>query len=377
MNINEKFWIILSFALSFVFTILIFFLWYRDDKLYTPNPKQLVDKTSVKQYLDTNWKKTKTSEAEPPIYVPTGIFIQSLKFVSYSDVNLSGYIWQKYTDGIHDNISRGFILPEVVDSNQSAMKREAYREKIGNQEIIGWYFEATLRQEFDYLQYPLDHKTVWIRLWPKDFDRNIILVPDLVSYDSTKYDDKFGIEKEIVMNNWLIDNTFFEYRVSNYDTNFGIDNYIGQKNFPELYYNIVIKRKFLNAFIINLVPLLVVSIFLFGMTMTITADKEKKEHFGFSVSEFLATCSALFFVIMLAHIQLRQQMPSGNIVYMESFYLLMYFIILGVAINAFLFPVKWSSHFKIVKYKDNIVPKILYWPIILGTALILTYIFLS
>ena len=107
-------------------------------------------------------------------------FCQSLQFFSSSDVLITGYIWQKYQDGIHDELSRGFLLPDAVSSKTT----EAYRYKEEDIEVIGWYVEATLRQNFDFSNYPFDHKDVKIRILHQDFNRHelerpVFLIPDL------------------------------------------------------------------------------------------------------------------------------------------------------------------------------------------------------
>ena len=93
-----------------------------------------------------------------------------------------------------------------------------------DEELIGWYFEASLRQPFNYADYPFDHKTVWVRMWANDFSNNIVLVPDFDSYDATGLDDIFGIENDIVLGTWEREDTFFDYYLSSYTTNFGIQN---------------------------------------------------------------------------------------------------------------------------------------------------------
>ena len=240
--------------------------------------------------------------------------------------------------------------------------------------IIGWYFESTLRQTFLYDRYPLDHKTVRIQMWHKDFDRNVVLTPHLSDYDSTQPGKTFGINKQIILGDWKINETFFQYKSISHDTNFGIEDYIGQRDSPELYFNIVLKRKFLNAFIVNLVPLCVVAGLLFGILMTITANEEKASRFGFSTFGVMAACSGLFFVIMISHIQLRQQLAGSGIVYLEYFYLLMYVAILAVTINAYLFSEGWSFGLGLILYKDNVIPKLLFWPLFFGLMVVVTLV---
>jgi len=190
----------------------------------------------------------------------------------------------------------------------------------GDGEVIGWYFESTLRQPFQYDGYPFDHKTVWVRMWSNHFEKNVVLVPDFEAYQSTGLDDIFGIEEDIVLGTWERENTFFDYHLSSYGTNFGIQDYVGQAGFPELHYNFVIKRKFKNAFIVHLLPLFLVSALLFGALLTVSGNRELAMRHGFSTSGVIGTSSALFFVVLLAHIQLREQFAGTSVVYMEYFY---------------------------------------------------------
>ena len=372
-------WWYLSAAVSSFLIVVLISLWVEMND-YTVEPTQLINKEAVDAYLDTQVKLNKDnahSSTELPIKIKTGIFIQSLKFFNSTEVNLSGYIWQRYNDVEHKDIKLkkgevGFILPEQVNSGTDISPREVYRVRDGADEIIGWYFEATLRQPFDYKNYPFDHKTVWVRMWPKEFSKNIILEPDFTSYKSTGLDAIFGIEENIVLGTWVRKNTYFDYKLSDYDTNFGIPNYVGQDNFPELHYNFVVKRKFENAFIVYLLPLFLVASLLFAALLTVSQNEKYSSRLGFNTSGFIGACSALFFVVMLAHIQLREQFAGSSIVYIEYFYILMYFLLVAATANTYLFSVR-ASHWKnIILYEDNLIPKIAYWPFVLASLILIT-----
>ena len=251
--------------------------------------------------------------------------------------------------------------------------REAYRRPDGDGQVIGWYFDATLRQPFDYSRYPLDRHEVWLRMWHADFDRNIVLIPDLGGYDSTREGETFGVDREIVPGGWAINETLFEYKVGGYDTDFGIANYVGQRDFPELYFTVVVSRGFVNAFVINLVSLMVVAGLLFSVLMMTTADPERVAAFGFTTAAVIGTASALFFVVLLAHIQLRQQFTGGGVVYLEQFYFTIYFAILAVTINEYVFTTGGSGRaYALVRYRDNLVAKAAFWPSILVVLTLIT-----
>ena len=370
-------WWSLSAIVSAVLIVILLNLWIELNE-HIIEPTQLVDEHSTEAYLQENWEDrvvAKAGHIEPTQKIQTGIFIQSLKFFNSSEVNLTGYIWQRYRNGLHDGIKPGpgevgFILPDRVESDFEP--QEVYRISLPHEEVIGWYFEATVRQPFIYRTYPFDHKTVWVRMWHKQFSRNIVLVPDFEAYEATGPDDIFGIEETIVLETWQRENTFFDYKLSNYDTDFGISNYVGQHGFPELHYNFIIKRKFENAFIVYLLPLFLVATLLFAALLTITGKEKLADRLGFDVAGFIGAASALFFVVMLAHIQLREQFAGTGIVYIEHFYILMYLLLVMATANTYIFALKPTRGYGLILYGDNILVKVGYWPVVLGCLIAIT-----
>jgi len=370
---NVKILWALSFLTSTAITLILIFTWIKQTEIEYLPETQLTQHSEVQAFLDKEWESGQNDFlGEKTIQIPTGLFIQSLQFVTSSDVNLTGYVWQRLPVSFEQyNIEP---LPEQVNSSGGTLEKMRDRILDTGERVILWYFEADLRQKFHYKDYPFDDKTVWVRLWSKNFGRNVILVPDFQSYKATGAKDIFGIEKEIVLGNWEMQNVFYDYHMSSYDNTFGQGPYKTSRVFPNLYYNIVIKRNFRNAFIVNLIPLFVVSMLLFAALMTVTSDEKKAGILGFSTSGVLGTTSALFFVVMLAHIQLREQF-TGGVVYLEYFYFMMYVVILVISVNTYLFSTGWTTRLNILVYKDNLIPKLLFWPAILGTMLIITHVF--
>ena len=138
--------------------------------------------------------------------------------------------------------------------------------------------------------------------------------------------------------------------------------------------NVVLRRKYLNVVLVNVVPLAVVASLLFATLLMVTKNEEKKGIFGFSTSGVIGTCSALFFVVLLAHVQLRQQFAGAGIVYLEYFYLIMYGVIFAIAANTFLFTIGVSRPKFISNDENNTIPKLIYWPLLLGLAVVITLV---
>jgi hypothetical protein len=67
----------------------------------------------------------------------------------------------------------------------------------------------------------------------------------------------------------------------------------------------------------------------------------------------------------MAHIQLREQYAGSGIVYMEYFYFMMYAVLVLVGVNTYLFSMRAVPQLKVVHYADNLIPKLMYWPLLL------------
>lgn len=338
---------------------------------YNPDSEQLVNPAAVKLYLKKNWEELPHSTKTPPIYIPTGVFIESLEFKDANEVNITGYVWQHYSDELKGKVTQGFVFPEA----REVVIKKAYSRRDGNATVIGWYFEGDFIQSFKYKKFPLDHKTVWIRIWHKDFDKNIILTPDLASYESTKPRDKFGLDGGIVLEGYTLKETFFKYNLTHYDTNFGIKNYIGQKNFPELYYNVVLKRHMLNAFVAYVLPLFAVTMLAFFTMLIVSSDQVRNRSMGGSLSLILRMSAFLLLVVLVSHVQLRGLFAGSDIVYLEYFYFIAYLTLVYLTVNAFVVyrEIGAGGLLQFMHYEDNLIPKALFMPLIFGTALFVTY----
>ncbi|MFW5658636.1 MAG: hypothetical protein ACOCZ8_01520 [Bacteroidota bacterium] len=73
---------------------------------------------------------------------------------------------------------------------------------------------------------------------------------------------------------------------------------------------------------------------------------------------------------LLAHLDLRRSLGVEEIIYMHYFYFVMYFQILLYSANSILFT--HTDRFPVIEYKQNLLPKVLYFPVLLGSLLVIT-----
>lgn len=311
--------------------------------------------------------------SEPPVFIPTGLYIESIQFKGPYGVQVSGYVWQRYANDLPNDLvpkdeDVGFVMPEA----QYARYFKAYQAQQGNEELIGWSFFATLREQFDYKEYPLDRQQIWIELWHSDFEREVYLAPDLEGYTSLNPAALPALDKDLVLEDWDFQESYFSYRAPRYNSSFGIQGYEPDQRSPELRYNISIKRHLLGTLISRMIVPLVILIQLFVIVVVIGTKEKRLEQFGVRPGAVIFTCAAFFFATLVAHNSLRGDLRAYGLVYLESLYILTYVVILVVAINSVLLVAQ--PNLKLFRDYDNLWTEVLYWPTILLAMVVITFL---
>ncbi|MDM8560742.1 hypothetical protein [Candidatus Parabeggiatoa sp. HSG14] len=349
---THDFWQVVIFS-SLLLMAGIGYLWYLTQTApfnEKHGTTMIVDETGLQKFLASH-----TKPKEHLFQVPTGIFVESVKFSEISNVTFSGYIWQKYTDNIHKDLSRGFIISEAESSEIT----EAYRLKKEQTEVIGWHFRATVRHQFYHARYPFDRRELSLQIAHKDFDKNVILTPDLEAYEITNPSVRPGIKHEVVLSGWRVLKSFFNYHNHHKEINLGIDNFIEHSRFSHLHFTLLLKREFLAPFITNVLPLVIVATILFSLQMWLG-----------KTTTFIRSLIGLFFGILLAHIRLRGSIITPELIYLEFFFLVVYCGVLYTTFSFFLYRYEIDVGY----YRDGLVTKLLFWPIILISCFIMTVI---
>jgi uncharacterized membrane protein YciS (DUF1049 family) len=194
----------------------------------------------------------------------------------------------------------------------------------------------------------------------------------LGAYTSLDPDTLPGLDSDIVLENWDIQQSFLSYRANRYNANFGIQGYVADIEQPELYYNISIKRDLVSALISRLIVPVVILIQLFVIVMVIGRDNKRLEQFGVRPGAVIFTCAAFFFAVLVAQNSLRTELEAQGFVYLESLYLLTYVVILAVAINSVLLAAQ--PDLKLFREYDNLWAEISYWPSILLAMIVITFL---
>lgn len=302
-------------------------------------------------------------------YIPTGTFIHYMHFVSPSQVQIVGYVWQRYFEGTHDGIMRGFVLPQATSD---ASITEVFHTKIGRQETIIWRVNATLNQNFSYIRYPFDTREITIQLWHADFGQNIVLVPDLDSYPLLTQTSLPGLSGNAYIPNWQFESSYFGYQSYLYNTlfglytygPFGIYNLFNKSYTPELHFVVTTQRLLMDTLIDDLLPLFLIALLLFVVFITDIGH-------GYQV---FAAYASIFFGIVVAQLHFRGKIPSNQLVYFENIYVIMYLALIITLLFTFL--KLQSTDPNSPQLRRGKIAEILYWPILLSSIVLLTVFYL-
>lgn len=303
------------------------------------------------------------------IAIPTGVFVTLVELTGPYTVQIGGQFWQRYADDLPKGLTQGIYIPNAKD--QPTVK-EVYRERQGNAELIGWTFYVTIREGFDYSTYPLGRYEIRLRMWHPDFERNVYLVPDLQAYTSTDPAALPGVDQHIVLENLDIQQAFFSFRTHAFNTDFGAPLYQEEQVHPELYYNLDVRQHIANPFIARTIVPVITLILLFVMMMVLSKKREHSEKFGINPGAVLMTAAGLLLALVFAHTTLRGELRSPRLVYLEFLYIITYLVTVGVVLDATLLV--GTPNFKLFRTHDNFWFQVLYWPVIMSTIALVTFV---
>jgi hypothetical protein len=333
-----------------------------------PDPADTVmtEPGAVKRYLGAHIPASARG-AEPPVFIPTGLDIGAIEFSGPYTLEVSGRIWQRYANDLPNGITKGVLLPEAKE--QPTFK-EVYRKQLSNEEVTEWAFHVTVREQFDYSKYPFGRHQIKLRMRHPDSERNVYLTPDLKAYASTDPTAVPGLDPDVVLENWHIQQAFFSYRTHRDDIDLGSPGYAMSELRPDLYYSIAIKRNLVTPFISRTIVPIVILIQLFIVVTVLTKKHERLEDFGVLPGTVVFTGAAFFFAVVIGHNALREEVKAPGLSYIECLYIVTYCAIIGVALNAVLLVGR--PNLRLFRNYDNIWVKVLYWPAIWLTLLVVT-----
>lgn len=319
---------------------------------YEPRDEVVVmrDQTGLDKYIDLIDVETQQRNENRPITIPTGIILYSVSFPNSNKVSIAGYIWQKINQ--NHEVTPGVIFPEASESTI----KEIFRKKDDGIETIGWNISASFLQKHRYSLFPFDKVHIDLLMATADFERHVILIPDFSGYKSYDVDPLPGITNEITIPGYTLERSFFSFAAIPAYDEVGLDALRKVTEKIRLHYNIILKRKLINPLIIFMLPLLII---LFSIFAVFLVTQRRKATFNAFSS--LGAYTGLFFSMVILHQTLRNQVQSGELLYIEYFFFFTYVTILLLVLHTLLLRV--SKMANVLNEKISPYLKTLFWPI--------------
>ncbi|MCX5205663.1 hypothetical protein OG897_29940 [Streptomyces sp. NBC_00237] len=289
--------------------------------------------------------------------IPTGVLVETMEFTNSHNVRLTGYVWQTLPADAADTEHPHLDLPDAVDGGVTTTR--TYRAKRDDQQVVGWQLRATLRQSFDYGNFPLDKQTVGLTMRPRS--ARVVLVPDFYAYPSWQPGKKYGLYQDLVSGEWHTEYTTYSLDMAHEATNYGRPAVSIGGGVPELSFVVGVSRPFLSPLLHYLVPLLVIAFLVFGSLFVITVDPDRRTVSGFSTWAVISFCGSMLLVVSVQLSSLYDATGSSGIVYAEYFYFIQYVVISLVCLDVIEHTSPRLN--RIIDWRGNAVARLLYWPV--------------
>ncbi|MEV6767985.1 hypothetical protein AB0N05_05055 [Nocardia sp. NPDC051030] len=295
--------------------------------------------------------------------IPTGVLVRTAEFLNSNDVKIRGRVWQRFGPDLPADMGRGIRFPEAsgsVDLGEMTLNR------IGDDDIATWSFNVTVRQPFDYRNFPLDLQDIWLRMSSSDLKYSVVLVPDFEEYPPWQGGELYGLDPGIVLPGWRLTSTEFSIK----HTNYALKSHRVSTDAAELYFNTGIARELEGPLIGRMIPVVLLALLMFLSLFVITTDPDRRNLSGFTAFAIIGFAVSTVLVVAVNDNATRAEIGSSQIAYIEFWYFALYVMTLLVALNATLLLTNGLRG--IVHWRGNLLPKLLFWPLFTGVLCLST-----
>lgn len=355
---QKKYSVFIFFVLFGLFAL----QWYLCLSYYEPTYERIVNLEKLEEKVESLKEKDKDR-----IIIPTGMEIFLVQFSDNFTVEISGIIWQVYDEATPEWAKEGVFFPELKWPGRQPKEQEVIFEekKSNNKTLKSWEFFITQKNPFDYFKYPFDDKVIHLRMWPRSYEKNIFLVPDLSSYKNVTEDSFTGISTSLHINLQEVVDGYFSYTKENNNTDFGLHHLSKKINEPELSFNIEIKRELFSTIVADIIPLFTIWFVLYFLLYLYSLGIV-------DISRLISSYIGLLFTSVLLHAKLRSQLINIEFIQLEYFYIITY----GIIVSLFFLVLEVRENYK-YEEEERLLKlqkfSFFYWPILLGTVNLVTF----
>lgn len=342
-------WIISSLFSVFAVVLAIFALNLFWDQSDNPSPKLF----SLSETIAARGAPAETTDL-----IPTGILVNSIEFPEPETAAVGGIIWQKFAltdEQRRQNLApkdtpAGIIWPDAKLGSEEMVLLRDY--EADNMQVKAWRFRIEVPLDRNITKFPFDMSEIQLRMRSMP-DTKAVLVPDFEAYNLLIPELKPGVDQAIDLIYWDILASFFSVDSSR-DMKYSGTQITDLNKDSEIVFRVQMARQSHVILVSYFLPIFIGSIMMFVVLM-IPSDKSLS-----AVFSILGYGGTIFFVISIFHVNLRNSEGIDSFTYLESYYIMQHILVMVISLNGF-FLMRGASP-RWIHYRNNLLPKVLYWP---------------
>ncbi|MDP2316854.1 MAG: hypothetical protein Q8P41_28440 [Pseudomonadota bacterium] len=302
------------------------------------------------------------------VAVPTGLLLTEVADEG-GLLKVSGLLWQRLPhlrgeDGLPP--WAGVRVSNAVEGEQE----EVFRRRVDGELVVGWRFSYAVPDETDDRWYPISERRIVLEIVPVTYSDPVLLVPDIGGYDLIVPSELPGLAGGVELPGWTLHRSVFSFVDRKWNVDLGLGPAAVASEMSSLRFEVFLNLQLINPLVTYLLPESIVFVLMFAMLFVTSTHKERLERSGMNAAAAIGAYGTLFFIAVLEHISLREALAASHMVYFEWFFIVTYFGLLLLTLDALL--VAADAPPWIVKHEDNLIVKVLYWPALTGSLLLIT-----
>jgi len=290
------------------------------------------------------WRETlQQTMGIPYIPIKTHVNVEFLNIENPQKVKFSITVEQRIDRKRYPNVKEGV---EIANKADQVFTREINRRREGDTEIIQYQIQGIIHQvDQTYTQVPFDIEPIGIWLSPTDRNSPILLEPDLERYPVVDPKTKPGVGTLFQLKDYNIVKSYYAFKWAD--------------NKPLLKFAMLMQRNYLDVFLEYFLPLLVILISIFLLTIVSGRVTQLKQ------VNIITAITGLFFALILLHQRYRSSLVIAGFSYMEAF-------IMGVYLS--LAYAYFDALYLIARPQFLPAKKLFYWSLLMTYMFIITII---
>lgn len=359
----------LTVGLSLVFLVGLVAVWVLEIALGASSPYEDGAVTSMSQvelFKGAQERMAKERQEGMPGFVETGVLLRSARLDEAGEVaDVDGIVWQRIPGELEGRDAEGVGFPDAIQSSFE----EVYRLEEDDAAVVGWRFQAKVRQDFKTDIYPFDRIAVQLRLRPKAEFGSVLFVPDLESYSILSPSSRSLVADVFEVPGWHVDNTYYRFSSQIPTIDYGRRSLLHRPVLRDLELIVSLSRDWLSSFVSVLIPVFVIFAILFSSIYMITNDEKSRKLFNFDAMRTSVIGAALTLFLVIAIQNLRGRVIPEDVLYVEKIYFLIYFAILAnitIAIGV------TEGTGRLLSYRNGYYMRFVYWPFYTGMLYLVT-----